>query len=186
MRRLLTFALAGVVAQLVDGALGMAYGVTATSFLLAGGTAPAVASATVHLAEVGTTFVSGVSHWRIGNVSWRLVGLLGVPGAVGAFVGASVLTNIDGESAKPWIAALLFLLGLLVLARFTFGKTPTPAPESHLKPRWMTPLGLTAGFVDAIVGGGGLVLVPQEEERSRLRFRSRSTLLARSPGSALE
>jgi uncharacterized membrane protein YfcA len=72
-----------------------------------------------------------------------------------------VLTNIDGESAKPWIAGLLFALGLLVLARFTFGKTPTPAPESHLKPRWMTPLGLTAGFVDAIGGGGwGPVTTP--------------------------
>ncbi len=161
MRRLLTFALAGVVAQLVDGALGMAYGVTATSFLLSGGTAPAVASATVHLAEVGTTFVSGISHWRFGNVSWRLVALLGVPGAVGAFVGASVLTSIDGNTAKPWIAGLLLLLGIVVLARFTFGRTPTPAPESRLRARSMTPLGVTAGFVDAIGGGGwGPVTTP--------------------------
>lgn len=161
MRRLLTFALAGVIAQLVDGALGMAYGVTATSFLLAGGTAPAVASATVHLAEVGTTFASGVSHWRFGNVSWRLVGLLGVPGAVGAYLGASVLTSVDGDAAKPWIGGLLLVLGLLVLARFTFGKTPTPAPESRLKARMMTPLGLGAGFVDAIGGGGwGPVTTP--------------------------
>jgi uncharacterized membrane protein YfcA len=161
MRRLLTFALAGVIAQLVDGALGMAYGVTATSFLLSGGTAPAVASATVHLAEVGTTFASGVSHWRFGNVSWRLVGLLGVPGAVGAYIGASVLTSIDGDAAKPWIAGLLLVLGLLVLARFTFGKTPTPAPETRLKARAMTPLGLTAGFIDAVGGGGwGPVTTP--------------------------
>jgi uncharacterized protein len=161
MRRLLTFALAGVIAQLVDGALGMAYGVTATSFLLAGGTAPAVASATVHLAEVGTTFVSGVSHWRFGNVSWRLVGLLGVPGAVGAFVGASVLTSVDGAAARPWIAGLLLLLGIVVLARFTFGRTPTPAPDSRLRARSMGPLGLVAGFVDAIGGGGwGPVTTP--------------------------
>ncbi len=161
MRRLLTFALAGVIAQLVDGALGMAYGVTATTFLLSGGTAPAVASATVHLAEVGTTFVSGVSHWRFGNVSWRLVGLLGVPGAVGAYLGATALTSVDGDAAKPWIAGVLFVLGLLVLARFTFGKTPTPAPESRLRARSMTPLGLVAGFVDAIGGGGwGPVTTP--------------------------
>ncbi len=161
MRRLLTFALAGVIAQLVDGALGMAYGVTATSFLLSGGTAPAVASATVHLSEVGTTFVSGVSHWRFGNVSWRLVGLLGVPGAVGAYLGASVLTGIDGDAAKPWIAGLLLALGALVLARFTFGRTPTPAPETRLRARSMTPLGLVAGFIDAIGGGGwGPVTTP--------------------------
>jgi uncharacterized membrane protein YfcA len=161
MRRLLTFALAGVIAQLVDGALGMAYGVTATSFLLTGGTAPAVASATVHLAEVGTTFVSGVSHWRFGNVSWRLVALLGVPGAAGAFLGASVLTSVDGAAAKPWIAGLLLALGIVVLARFTFGRTPTPAPESRLRARSMGPLGLVAGFVDAIGGGGwGPVTTP--------------------------
>lgn len=153
--------MAGVLAQLVDGALGMAYGVTATSFLLSGGTAPAVASATVHLAEVGTTFVSGISHWRFGNVSWRLVALLGIPGAVGAYVGASVLTSIDGAAAKPWIAGLLLALGLLVLARFTFGRTPTPAPESRLRARSMTPLGLAGGFVDAIGGGGwGPVTTP--------------------------
>ncbi|HJR24525.1 MAG TPA: sulfite exporter TauE/SafE family protein [Acidimicrobiales bacterium] len=161
MRRLLTFALAGVLAQLVDGALGMAYGVTATSFLLSGGTAPAVASATVHLAEVGTTFVSGISHWRFGNVSWRLVALLGVPGAVGGYVGASVLTSIDGATAKPWIAGILLTLGLLVLARFAFGRTPTPAPESRLRARSMTPLGIGAGFIDAIGGGGwGPVTTP--------------------------
>lgn len=154
MRRLLTFVLAGVVAQLVDGALGMAYGVTATSVLLTGGTAPAVASATVHLAEVGTTFVSGLSHWRFGNVSWRLVGLLGVPGAVGGYLGASVLTGIDGDAAKPWISTLLVGLGVVVLGRFTFGRTPVPLPESRLRARSMGPLGAVAGFVDAIGGGG--------------------------------
>jgi uncharacterized membrane protein YfcA len=154
VRRLLTFAFAGVIAQLVDGALGMAFGVTATSVLLSGGTAPAVASATVHLAEVGTTFVSGVSHWRFGNVSWRLVGMLGVPGAVGGFLGATVLTSIDGEAAVPYIAVLLLTLGVVVLARFAFGATPVPAPESRLRGRFLSPLGTVAGFVDAIGGGG--------------------------------
>lgn len=120
-----------------------------------------MASATVHMAEVGTTFVSGISHWRFGNVSWRLVVLLGVPGAVGAYTGASVLTSIDGDSAKPWIAGLLLALGIVVLARFTFGRTPTPAPESRLRARSMTPLGLVAGFIDAIGGGGwGPVTTP--------------------------
>ncbi len=161
MRRLLTFALAGVIAQLVDGALGMAYGVTASSILLSGGTSVAVASASVHLAEVGTTFVSGASHWRFGNVSWRLVALLGLPGAVGAFVGASVLTSIDGEAAKPWIAGLLLLLGVVVLARFAFGVIRKPASESALRPRHLGPLGVVAGFIDAIGGGGwGPVTTP--------------------------
>lgn len=161
MRRLLTFALAGAAAQLVDGALGMAYGVTATSALLAGGTAPAVASATVHLSEVGTTFVSGVAHWRLGNVSWRLVALLGMPGAVGGFVGASVLSGLDGRAARPIVSGLLLVLGVVVIARFAFGRRPTPAPESRLRARSMGPLGAVAGFVDAVGGGGwGPVTTP--------------------------
>lgn len=161
MERLLAFVLAGAVAQLVDGSLGMGYGVTASTALLAGGTAPAVASATVHLAKVGTGLASGAAHWRYGNVSWRLVALLGFPGAVGGFVGATVLSNIDGESARPVVSGLLALLGLVVVARFAFGRRPQPAPESHLKGRFMGPLGAFGGFIDAVGGGGwGPVTTP--------------------------
>ncbi|MDZ4827447.1 MAG: sulfite exporter TauE/SafE family protein [Actinomycetota bacterium] len=161
MRRLLLFALVGVLAQLVDGALGMAYGVTASSLLIAGGTTTAVASASVHLAEVATTFVSGVSHWRFGNVNWRTVRWIAIPGAVGAYVGASVLSNIDGAAAKPWIAGLLLVLGLYVFARFAFGVNRKPLPERRLRGRFLAPLGLTGGFVDAIGGGGwGPVTTP--------------------------
>jgi uncharacterized membrane protein YfcA len=161
LQRLLTFAFAGLLAQLVDGALGMAYGVTATSSLLALGTAPAVASATVHLAEVGTTFASGLSHWRFGNVSWRLVALLGVPGAGGAFLGATALSNLDAAAARPVVAGLLLVLGVVVLVRFAFGRRPQPAPESRLRFRSMGPLGAVAGFVDAAGGGGwGPVTTP--------------------------
>ena len=81
MQTLLVFALVGFGAQLVDGALGMAYGVTSTSLLLVAGVNPATASASVHLAEVGTTLAAGASHWRFGNVDWRLVLRLGLPGA---------------------------------------------------------------------------------------------------------
>lgn len=161
MERLLAFAVAGVVAQLVDGALGMGYGVTANTALLAGGTAPAVASATVHLAKVGTGFASGAAHWRHGNVSWRLVMLLGVPGAAGAFLGAILLSNLDGDAARPIVAALLTVLGAVVIARFAFGHRPEPAAESRLRARSMGPLGAVGGFVDAIGGGGwGPVTTP--------------------------
>ena len=85
MRKLLLLALVGLGAQLVDGSLGMAYGVTSTTLLLAVGTNPAAASATVHLAEIGTTLISGVSHWRFGNVDWGVVLKIGIPGAIGAF-----------------------------------------------------------------------------------------------------
>src|SRR5690625_6455978 len=93
MPTLVLLALVGLAAQLVDGSLGMAYGVTSTTLLLAIGTNPAAASATVHLAEIGTTLASGASHWRFGNVDWKVVAEIGVPGAAGAFAGATVLSG---------------------------------------------------------------------------------------------
>ena len=110
MRTLVLLALAGLGAQLVDGSLGMAYGVTSTTLLLSMGTNPAAASATVHLAEIGTTLMSGASHWRFGNVDWKVVAKIGVPGAIGAFVGANVLTALSTEVAAPVMS--LILLGL--------------------------------------------------------------------------
>src|SRR3712207_3401176 len=112
MARFLLLALFGLAAQLVDGSLGMAYGLTSTTLLLAAGVAPAVASASVHLAEVGTTLVSGVSHWKLGNPDWRAVAYLAVPGGVGAFGGAVVLSSISAEAVVPWIAVFLVSLGL--------------------------------------------------------------------------
>jgi uncharacterized protein len=154
VRAFLLFALAGLIAQLVDGSLGMAYGVTSTSVLLAAGTAPAVASASVHLAEVGTTLVSGAAHWRFGNVDWRVVGILAVPGAVGAVVGAYVLVTMT-EGAEPYMAGILLLLGLYVLLRFS-SRTIAQRVVSGPRPggRFLGPLGLIAGFLDASGGGG--------------------------------
>ena len=94
MKTLVLLALVGLGAQLVDGSLGMAYGATSATLLLAIGTNPATASASVHLAEIGTTLVSGVSHWRFGNVDWRVVTRIGVPGALGAFLGATLLSHL--------------------------------------------------------------------------------------------
>lgn len=153
MRRLILIALLGSVAQLVDGTLGMAYGVTATTALLITGITPAVASASVHLSEVGTTLASGLSHWRFGNVDWRVVALIGVPGGVGAFAGATFLSNLSTESASLWVAALLILLGVYILARFATGKVRAVI-QGRVGGRFLGPLGLVAGFVDATGGGG--------------------------------
>ncbi|MFF1679977.1 sulfite exporter TauE/SafE family protein [Streptomyces sp. NPDC058256] len=154
MRTLILLALAGLGAQLVDGSLGMAYGVTSTTLLLAMGTNPALASATVHLSEIGTTLMSGASHWRFGNVDWKVVAKIGVPGAVGSFLGATVLANLSTEVAEPAMSLILFGLGLYVMSRFTFRGMPKGNLGKPLRKRFLTPLGLVAGFLDATGGGG--------------------------------
>ncbi|WP_041833918.1 sulfite exporter TauE/SafE family protein [Actinoplanes sp. N902-109] len=154
MRRLLLLALVGLGAQLVDGSLGMAYGVTSTTLLLAIGTNPAAASATVHLAEIGTTLMSGISHWRFGNVDWRVVLKIGVPGAIGAFAGATFLSGLDTGTAAPLMSVILLILGLYVFIRFTWQGLPQAALDKPLRKRFLAPLGIVAGFVDATGGGG--------------------------------
>src|SRR5919107_2938957 len=119
MRKLVLLALVGLGAQLVDGSLGMAYGVTSTTLLLAIGTNPAAASATVHLAEIGTTLVSGAAHWRFGNVDWKVVAKIGIPGALGAFAGATFLSSLSTEIAAPVMSLILLALGFYILTRFT-------------------------------------------------------------------
>jgi uncharacterized membrane protein YfcA len=151
---LILLALVGLAAQLVDGSLGMAYGVTSTTLLLAIGTNPAAASATVHLAEIGTTLASGVSHWRFGNVDWKVVLRIGVPGAVGAFAGATVLSNLSTDAAKPVMSLLLLALGVYLLVRFTLKGLRTDRQHLPLRKRFLAPLGVFAGFVDATGGGG--------------------------------
>ncbi|WP_416962813.1 sulfite exporter TauE/SafE family protein [Streptomyces sp. Agncl-13] len=154
MRTLILLALAGLGAQLVDGSLGMAYGVTSTTLLLAMGTNPAAASATVHLSEIGTTLMSGASHWRFGNVDWKVVVRIGVPGAIGSFLGATVLSNLSTEVAEPVMSLILFGLGVYVMSRFTFKGLPKGQLGKPLRKRFLAPLGLVAGFLDATGGGG--------------------------------
>ncbi len=154
MKTLVLLALAGLGAQLVDGSLGMAYGVTSTTLLLAFGTNPAAASATVHLAEIGTSLVSGVAHWRFGNVDWRVVVRVGVPGAVGAFAGAHVLSGLSTEVAAPVMSLVLLALGVYLLVRFTFRGIDRRHLGRPVRTRFLAPLGLVAGFVDATGGGG--------------------------------
>jgi uncharacterized protein len=155
------FALAGSVAQLVDGTLGMGFGLTSSTLLLTLGASAAVASAAVHAAEIGTTLVSGVSHWHAENVDRKILLKLAIPGGIGALLGATFLSSIDISSAKIFISTLLLLLGFLLLYRNIF-QTSTPRPSLEISnPRYLTYLGFTGGFVDAAGGGGwGPIVTP--------------------------
>ena len=154
MKTLVLLALVGLGAQLVDGSLGMAYGVTSTTLLLAIGANPAAASATVHLAEIGTSLMSGLAHWKFGNVDWKVVAKIGVPGAVGAFAGATFLSYLSTEVAAPVMSLILLALGGYLLARFTLRGVDRRHLGKPMRKRFLGPLGLVAGFVDATGGGG--------------------------------
>ena len=154
MRKLLVLAMAGLVAQLVDGALGMGYGVTSSTLLLAGGLGPAAASAAVHFSEIGTSLVSGISHHTLGNTDWRVVGVLAVPGFVGAFAGATFLVSLDAEVAVPVVAGLLLVLGGYVTWRFLAAGPHRLQFRPRPGARFLVPMGLFAGALDAVGGGG--------------------------------
>jgi uncharacterized membrane protein YfcA len=139
----------GFFAQVVDGALGMAYGVTATTFLLATGASPGAASASVHIAEIFTTGVSGISHAKFGNVNKQLFVRLLVPGILGGVLGAILVTQIDGAIFKPYISTYLLLLGIYILS-----KAFRPLRLRTEAPRHVGKLALFGGFVDAAGGGG--------------------------------
>ncbi len=150
MDTFLLFLLVGVLAQAVDGALGMAYGVISSSVLLALGVPPATASASVHGAEVFTTAASAGSHVWHRNVEWRLFVPLAVAGVVGGVLGAYVLAGIDGDVVKPFIIAYLAVMGLYILWRASHDFRPR-----RIRPAWIVaPLGAIGGFFDAIGGGG--------------------------------
>jgi uncharacterized membrane protein YfcA len=149
---ILIFMAAGFLAQTIDGALGMAYGVSSNTFLLSLGIPPAAASASVHMAEVVTTGISGISHWRLGNVDWKLVRRLLIPGVVGGVTGAYLLTSLDGDAIKPWIAGYLLIMGGVIIYK-AFTATPRNKPDEYHGPR-ISLLGLFGGFCDAIGGGG--------------------------------
>lgn len=160
MRKLLVVGIVGLLAQLVDGALGMGYGVTSTSLLLAvASLTPAAASASVHLSEMATNIASGISHWRLKNVDWRVVARIALPGALGSFLGATVLARLSTKAAEPVMSGILLALGVYVFVRFLVGIKPRLRGNPSL--RFLAPLGLFAGFVDATGGGGwGPVATP--------------------------
>lgn len=155
------FAIAGGLAQLVDGTLGMGFGVTSATILLAMGVPAAAASAATHVAKLPTTFVSGVTHWRQGNVDKRTFLRLAIPGGLTAFIGAVVLVGMSLAAAKAWMAGLLLFFGLVIFMRFGFNYRLIPAPANGHKARWLSPIGALGGFVDATGGGGwGPVVTP--------------------------
>ena len=145
---LLVYVAIGFAAQLVDGALGMAYGATASSLLLGVGIAPAVSSATVHAAECFTTGASALSHHTFGNIDKKLFRRLLIPGMIGAAIGAYLLVQLPGETIKPWIAGYLLLLGIVIVAK-GFREIVAKRVTSHL-----IPLGFFGALIDAIGGGG--------------------------------
>lgn len=144
----LIYLLVGFIAQLIDGALGMAYGVSSTSFLLSTGVSPITASASVHIAEVFTTGISGISHWKFGNVDKNMFKRLALPGALGAGIGAYVLTSFDGDVIKPYVSAYLLIMGFVIISK-AFRRVI--AFKDYKNVRW---LALFGGFVDASGGGG--------------------------------
>lgn len=144
----ISYVVIGFLAQLVDGALGMAYGVTATSLLLGAGVPPVVASATVHAAECFTTGTSAISHHAFGNIDKALFKRLLLPGVLGAAAGAYLLSALPGDALKPWIAGYLVVMGLIVVGK-AFGEFPPRRVTSHVQP-----LGFFGAMFDAIGGGG--------------------------------
>ena len=155
------FALVGSVAQLIDGALGMGFGLTSSTLLITLGASAAVASAAVHMAEIGTTLASGASHWHAENIDKKILIRLAIPGGIGAFLGATFLSFIDLSSSKVFISTLLLFLGFLLLYRNVF-RTENQVNMLEIKnPRFLTYLGFTGGFVDASGGGGwGPIVTP--------------------------
>ena len=145
---LLPFIAVGFAAQLIDGALGMAFGVISTTLLISLGVPPATASAGVHTVETFTTGVSGISHTLHKNVDWKLFARIVIPGVIGGVLGAYVLTQISAEVARPFVLAYLAAIGLYLLWRGAMHK------HTEREPRIVEPLGAIGGFLDAAGGGG--------------------------------
>jgi uncharacterized protein len=145
---LVPFILIGFAAQLVDGALGMAYGQISSTLLISLGVPPAAASAGVHTAETFTTAVSGISHVAHRNVDWKLFFRLAIPGVIGGVLGAYVLTSIDAAVAKPFVLGYLTALGIYLFYRGVMHR------HTERRPKVVSPLGLVGGFLDAAGGGG--------------------------------
>ena len=144
----LPFILVGFAAQLVDGALGMAFGVISSTLLISLGVPPAAASAGVHAVETFTTAASGASHALHRNVDWKLFARLVVPGVIGGVTGAYVITQVPSDQARPVVLAYLTIIAVILIYR---GLRYPPPPRP---PKVVAPLGLAGGFLDAAGGGG--------------------------------
>lgn len=152
METLWFFIIVGFLAQVLDGALGMAYGTISNALLLTVGVPPAISSASVHFAEIFTTSISGFSHLKLGNVDNSLFKKLLIPGVIGGVLGAYILTNIDGDKIKPFIGIYLLIMGIRILYKVT--TMHKHSEEKITRRRHYSILGLLGGFFDAIGGGG--------------------------------
>ena len=168
MDDLVLVAIAGFVASLVDGALGMGFGPTSSTILLSAGISPAAASTTVNLAKVATGLVAGASHWRFGNIDRPLVLRLAIPGAIGALLGTLVLVFVDGDDLRPMLAVVLLLVGLRILLRFSRPlplrpDTDSGTAEGELPPfdaRGVEVAATAGGITNGLVGAWGPVVTP--------------------------
>lgn len=186
MQRLIVIGIIGLLAQFIDGTLGMGYGAFSASLLIAGGVYPAIASASVHTAEIATTLLSGGFHYWFGNVKKEWLLPLVIPGVVGGAAGAYFLASIPGETIKPFVAGFLLSLGALIVYRFLTKKAPVAASRAEIGneagvrnpsrfaklPKKLPMLGFIAAFMDAVGGGGwgpiatpGLILTEDTEPR---------------------
>ncbi|KKB24602.1 sulfite exporter TauE/SafE family protein [Staphylococcus carnosus] len=154
MKKLLIIAFVGFFAQLIDGSLGMGFGVTSSSILLTLGLTPAIVSATIHFSEIATTAASGISHMSFANADKKLILRLAVPGSMFAFISAALVSHLHANIVKPAVALFLISIGIYILYQFAFkGKrsyTDGPPPSNKL----LIPLSSVAGFLTAIGGGG--------------------------------
>lgn len=163
---LVLIAIAGFTASLVDGALGMGFGPTSSTILLGTGLSPAAASTTVNLAKVATGLAAAISHWRFENIDHALVLRMAIPGAAGAGVGVTILANVDGDDLKPILSALLVLIGLRILVRFSrpLGPQQQPDPDGAGPPSFdapgLVPVAAVGGVTNGLVGAWGPVLTP--------------------------
>jgi uncharacterized membrane protein YfcA len=170
MGDLLLFALAGFAASLVDGALGMGFGPTSSSILLSTGLAPTAVSASVNLAKVATGIVAAISHWRFRNIDRELVIKLALPGCLGALIGVTVLSNVNGATIRPYLAMLLTVIGLRILVRFSRPLPPKmkdTAPidgsnkrELQYDRRGVKLAGFLGGITNGMIGAWGPVVTP--------------------------
>lgn len=148
LQQLILFGIIGFIAQLIDGSLGMAYGISATSLLLSFGISPALVSTGVHIAKTVTAAISGLSHWRLGNVDRSLFIKLVLPGVSGAVIGAYLLLNFPVERVRMFVSLYLLIMGVFII-----WKAFKPI-VARVVATWVIPLGLVGGFLDALSGGG--------------------------------
>lgn len=173
MKKLLIFALAGFFAQMIDGSLGMGFGATSSSILLAAGIMPAIVSATIHFSEIATTAASGISHYKFKNVDKKMVVKLALPGSIAAFIGAAVLSKIESGLIKPFISLFLLAMGLFIIYQFVFRKQHERKLKGGTFSKWQIIIqGVIAGFLDTIGGGGwGPVNTPLFLARNKIEPR---------------